>query len=103
MSKYCHRNYKDRTPLHLAARGGHDTIVKALIEDFNAAVDVVDNNNATPLHFASQEGHLKVATRLLKHGADPGKKMEWKESDVNALDLAIDNKKEYVDYNYYVL
>ena len=88
---YC-RNYKDHTPLHCAAIGGHNTLVEVLINDFNAEVDPTDRNCFTPLLLAAQAGHLNVVIRLLEHEAQAWRKVE----EFNALDLAIDNGHEYV-------
>ena len=46
------------TPLHEAARGGHDDILQLLL-NHGASVNAVDNDGDTPLHDAAREGHVK--------------------------------------------
>ncbi len=58
------------TPLHLAARRGHASIIR-LFEGLNTSVDVLTEDGRTPFHMACQKGHLEAACELLALGADP--------------------------------
>ncbi|KAL5966622.1 POTE ankyrin domain family member B, partial [Taenia solium] len=58
-----------RTPLHLACVKGDDKIVQCLLE-YNAKVNIVDQNNQTPLMKAIEGGHLKCVNLLLSYRAD---------------------------------
>jgi len=57
-----------RTPLHFAAKAGHQEIV-ALLLRHGAAIDARDENDTTPLHFAAGAGHGSTVAMLLAHGA----------------------------------
>jgi hypothetical protein len=56
-------------PLHVAAKGGHEAAVYALL---HAAADVspLSATGQTPLHLSCQERHLDVSKLLLTHGSD---------------------------------
>ena len=58
------------TPLHLAAVGGHERIIKLLLSH-KADVNSRSKTEETPLHLASQEGHPASVVALLQAGADP--------------------------------
>ena len=64
------------TPLLIASRRGHLTVVTKLI----AAGAIVNKartiDGCTPLFIAAQEGHLAVVTKLVAAGAD--KSHRWK-------------------------
>ena len=66
-------NIKDRagrTPLHLAALGGHIQCVKILLEA-GANANVTDNKGGqTPLTLAANKGNIEVVKLLLKYGSD---------------------------------
>jgi len=57
------------TPLHVAARQGHEQCVLMLLEN---GADLVANSRfrRTALHAASAEGHVGTVRILLQHGAD---------------------------------
>ena len=60
------------TPLHLAAREGHDSVVPALVETVagRTAVTVANNAGDTPLHLAAKRGSVVASRELLRAGAD---------------------------------
>jgi ankyrin repeat protein len=58
----------ERTPLHLAARGGHFEICKLLLE-YRAKVDEVDNCGDTAFALAAVSGHEDVCRLLAIGGA----------------------------------
>lgn len=55
------------TPLMIASRCGHETIVKDLI-DRHAALDLLDANHCSALSHAAQKGHDTIVRRLLDAG-----------------------------------
>ncbi|XP_008576332.1 PREDICTED: putative ankyrin repeat domain-containing protein 31 [Galeopterus variegatus] len=63
------RNARGESRLHLAARKGNLSLVKALIES-GADVNLKDNAGWTPLHEASNEGSNDIIVELLKAGAN---------------------------------
>ena len=59
------------TPLHLAAKEGHNVIVERLIKH-SAGVKTVNaktKEEKTPLHLAAQNGHSLTIECLLNNGA----------------------------------
>lgn len=60
-------DYEGRTPLHLAAGGGHLASVRWLL-GHGARTNLVDHGGATPLWRALRRGHDEVAAVLVAHG-----------------------------------
>ena len=58
------------TPLHHAAVGGMDSLVRILLEA-KVLVNTINREGRTPLHYAAAYGHAVVAGMLLDAGADP--------------------------------
>ena len=58
-----------RIPLHCAARYGHVTIVKSMLEK-GANIEAKNLSNHTALHLATENRHIAVAELLLKRGAN---------------------------------
>ena len=54
-----------RTPLSRAAAGGHEAVVKLLVEIAGVDADSKDNRGRTPLSWAAAEGHEAVVKLLL--------------------------------------
>ncbi|CAH1101713.1 unnamed protein product [Psylliodes chrysocephalus] len=59
-----------RTALHLAAMNGYIHLVKFLIKDHNAVIDILTLKKQTPLHLAAAFGQIEVCKLLLELGAD---------------------------------
>ncbi|XP_055387350.1 serine/threonine-protein phosphatase 6 regulatory ankyrin repeat subunit A isoform X6 [Condylostylus longicornis] len=59
-----------RTALHLAAMNGFTHLVKFLIKDHNAVIDILTLRKQTPLHLAAASGQLEVCKLLLELGAN---------------------------------
>ena len=56
------------TPLHIATRGGHENIVKTLL-DSGAKVNLPDGAGLTALHWAARNGYEDIAAMLLDANA----------------------------------
>jgi ankyrin repeat protein len=56
-----------RTPLTWAAKGGHEAVVKLLLETGKVDVNSKDMNGQTPLSWAAEGGHEAVV-KLLQLG-----------------------------------
>jgi len=56
------------TPLHCAARSGHDQVMDLLLER-GAAVTAKTKNGLSPLHMSVQGDHVDCARILLYHHA----------------------------------
>jgi hypothetical protein len=61
--------YPGWTPLHYAAAGGDDEIVRILLEH-HAYIDAETPSKLTPLMIAAREGHEAAARLLMQEGAD---------------------------------
>ncbi|XP_037903075.1 serine/threonine-protein phosphatase 6 regulatory ankyrin repeat subunit A isoform X2 [Hermetia illucens] len=59
-----------RTALHLAAMNGYTHLVKFLIRDHNAVIDILTLKKQTPLHLAAASGQMEVCQLLLELGAN---------------------------------
>ena len=57
------------TPLHFAARNGHEALALQLL-DRGADASAVDSDESTPLHFAARNGLEALTLQLLDRGAD---------------------------------
>lgn len=55
-----------RTALHLAAMNGYIHLVKFLIKDHNAVIDILTLKKQTPLHLAAGAGQIEVCKLLLE-------------------------------------
>ena len=81
-----------RTALHIAAREGHLTVCKILLEVAKNK-SPKDNNGRVPLHMAAREGHLPVCQLLLDAAEDKNPKDD---KDVTPYSLALENGHQEV-------
>ncbi|XP_033645288.1 transient receptor potential cation channel subfamily A member 1-like [Asterias rubens] len=65
-----HRDYKGRTPLHLAAMGGYLDSVQTLLNTHRYLLDQVDDNGDTAMQLAAKENQPSSVDFLLTAGAD---------------------------------
>ncbi|MGE5643289.1 MAG: ankyrin repeat domain-containing protein [Byssovorax cruenta] len=80
------RNELKATPIHSAAAGGHEKIVRLLL-DHGADANVREQGGFTPLHAAAQNGDVEILRALLMGGADLTIKST---SGKTAMDVAMD-------------
>ncbi|KYQ93926.1 hypothetical protein DLAC_04923 [Tieghemostelium lacteum] len=55
------------TPLHWAARNGHDDVIKVLVK-YKADVNILNNSKETPLHKAAWKNNLEAVRALVIDG-----------------------------------
>ena len=72
------------TPLHYAATGGHDAVIRLLLEHY-AYIDAESPNQTTPLMMAAMYGSATSVKLLLEAGADATLRNE---AGLSALDFA---------------
>ncbi len=78
------------TPLHYAATGGHDSIVRLLLTHF-AYIDAESPNGTTPLMMAARYGNATTVALLMDAGAD----LQLRNAaGLNALDFARIGERE---------
>ena len=58
-------NNKNSTPLCLAAKGGHQVVLHALIEEFHCSPHIRGYNGRTLLHYACKYGHIETLNILI--------------------------------------
>ena len=73
------QNAEGWAPLHAACSQGHYKVVKTMVGDFHARVNIQTKEGTTPLYFAAHTGRPKITELLLQYKADPnlGKKGGW--------------------------
>ena len=79
-------------PIHFAAMGGNEKIVKLLIAS-KSDVNLADDDGNTVLHFATLWGNKKVVELLIAKGANINEK---KENGLTALHLAVINESNEI-------
>lgn len=67
--------YSAYVPLHFAAYYGHLNVVKYLIEETHADINIKDDSGRTPMHLAALNGQLYIVKYLIE-----------KEADLNSID-----------------
>ncbi|KAK4136114.1 ankyrin, partial [Trichocladium antarcticum] len=72
------------TPLSQAAKDGHETIVRLLL-DHGASLEARNVYGATPMWYAMSQGHLPVIQLLHENGADINSRDEAGMSGLSAL------------------
>jgi ankyrin repeat protein len=88
------KNYKGWTALHIASQLGHLEVVRYLVQDGKADVEMKEPDKWNALHLASCNGHLEVVRYLVQDGkAD---KMAKARNGWTALDLARLSRKDNV-------
>jgi ankyrin repeat protein len=63
------RNDSGKTPLHAAARQGHQEVVTLLIAN-GADVDAKTEKGETAISLANKKGHTEIVEMLRKHGPE---------------------------------
>jgi ankyrin repeat protein len=66
-----------QTLLHCASKKGYFDMVRWLVEEHSANVDLVDFNGNSPLHLAVYGGHLDIVEYLLNRGCNPHFRNRW--------------------------
>ena len=66
-----------QTLLHCASKKGYLELVRVLVEEFSAQLDILDVNFNSPLHLAAYGGHDGVVKYLLDQGCDSRVKNRW--------------------------
>ncbi|CAF3929925.1 unnamed protein product, partial [Rotaria sp. Silwood1] len=66
-----------QTLLHCACKKGYIDLVRWLVDERKANLDIVDINGNSPLHLACYGGHISVVEYLLNKGANPLLLNKW--------------------------
>ena len=79
------------TPLIIAARGGHEEVIRLLLKAGAVVNKMV--NYGSPLHMATSFGHIDVVRLLLESGADPN---QASIAGLTALQIAVKKGHHHV-------
>ena len=79
----------DSSMLHVAAQGGHASVVRYLIKN-NASISMLNGGHLTAMQIAAENGHLEVVKTLFEAGAVADKTV--------LLRAAADNRLEVVNF-----
>ncbi|KAJ6637022.1 Ankyrin repeat domain-containing protein 16 [Pseudolycoriella hygida] len=73
------RNSSEDSALHVAAQNGRLSILRYLVEEKDASIELKNNNRKTPLHEAAQFSQYKIVEYLIEKGADVNaiKNADW--------------------------
>lgn len=86
------RNAVFHTPLHLACGIGHEEVVKTLVREGDAEIEVFDARNQTPMHYAVNNKKLEIVKLLLELGADVNSARIGQNSmKLSAIHIAVSN------------
>ena len=62
---------KGQTPLHLAAKNGHLSMCRWIMENkADTDIEPVDYHGKTPLHVAAEHGHLEICKLIVQNMQD---------------------------------
>jgi Ankyrin repeats (3 copies)/WW domain len=93
------------TPLMKAAKSGLFSVVRSLIDDYGANVNVrADRSLYTAILVAAYEGHDEIVKVLLARGADPMLPNKWGETAIQASEAkgryeTVEIMKQYIQDN----
>ena len=73
------------TPLHCAARSGHENVVDMMVQR-GAPISAKTKNGLAPLHMASQGDHVDASRILLHH---KGMSIQYMKSIRNAIEISV--------------
>jgi ankyrin repeat protein len=83
-------NHPGWNPLIYAASGGHESIIRLLL-DGGVPVNSASDNGTTALMMAARGNHLDAVKVLLERGADPNLRNEWGKT---AMDWALSKNNQ---------
>ena len=66
-----------QTLLHCASKKGHFDLVRLLVEQLSADLDIIDVNGNSALHLAAYGGHADIVNYLLTQGCDSNLINRW--------------------------
>ena len=76
----------DSSMLHVAAQGGHTSVVRYLIKN-NACISMLNGGHLTAMQIAAENGHLEVVKTLFEAGAVADKTVLFRAAADNRLEV----------------